>query len=474
MSADESASLDRAAEGAKTAAQTARETIEELKERAKKIEKEDLARADNLRQAAERGDNESLVARMEQAEQATRENRLDEAQRSSASALQTVQKMIGDLADDEKARTETLRRRLATLVDALKQLVLQSQSTEELGLALLTADGAVVEKSSLAVSQQAATLSLNASAVADEGRSAGPNAQRVVRLIERGAEADGRAASALGASPSQVALGHENLVRATALFQEALEVVRQQETKNKEQERQQRVRELVKQYKDLYDREEGLFIASESLLNKGSDRRVLVEARRLGVEQESIRQAIAAISESSQDVQKSPTFTEATTLALDAAARAAADLRSGPPTQSTIEMEREVMEILRGLVGALGEAAKKPDDPFADPNQETGGGGGGGGEEEKPLIPPLAELKVIRSLQQRIYERTKAIESTQVPVDAINGLAQRQDSIAKIAEKLREELERKMKERENAEVPVLVPPKDDPPIQPEEEARNPI
>ena len=102
------------------------------------------------------------------------------------------------------------------------------------------------------------------------------------------------------------------------------------------------------------------------------------------------------------------------------------------------------------------------------------GGGGGGGEEEKPLIPPLAELKVIRSLQQRIYERTKAIESTQVPVDAINGLAQRQDSIAKIAEKLREELERKMKERENAEVPVLVPPKDDPPIQPEEEARNPI
>lgn len=474
LSADESASLDRAAEGAKTAAQTARETIEELKERAKKIEKEDLARADNLRQAAERGDNESLVARMEQAEQATRENRLDEAQRSSASALQTVQKMIGDLADDEKARTETLRRRLATLVDALKQLVLQSQSTEELGLALLTADGAMVEKSSLAVSQQAATLSLNASAVADEGRSAGPNAQRVVRLIERGAEADGRAASALGASPSQVALGHENLVRATALFQEALEVVRQQETKNKEQERQQRVRELVKQYKDLYDREEGLFIASESLLNKGSDRRVLVEARRLGVEQESIRQAIAAISESSQDVQKSPTFTEATTLALDAAARAAADLRSGPPTQSTIEMEREVMEILRGLVGALGEAAKKPDDPFADPNQETGGGGGGGGEEEKPLIPPLAELKVIRSLQQRIYERTKAIESTQVPVDAINGLAQRQDSIAKIAEKLREELERKMKERENAEVPVLVPPKDDPPIQPEEEARNPI
>ena len=478
LSADESANLARAADSAKTAAQAARETIEELKERAEKVQKEDPARAENLRQAAERGDNESLAARMDQVEQATRENRLDEAQRSSASALETVQKMIGDLADDEKARTETLRRRLATLVDALEQLVRQAESTEELGLALVTADGAEVVKSSPGVAQQAATLSLNASGVADEGRAAGPSAQRVVRLIERGAEAEGRAASALGAASPQIALGHENLVRATALFQEALELVRQQEKKNEEQERQQRARELAQAYKNLCDREEGLLTATETLVNKDADRRVLVEARRLGVDQESIRQEISAISEGSPDVQKSATFTEATTLALDAAARAAEDLRSGPPTQATVEMEREVMEILRGLVTALGEAAKKPEDPFADPSESSagggGGGGGGGGEEEKPLIPPLAELKVIRSLQQRIYERTKAVESTQMPVDVLNSLSQRQDSIAKIADDLRKELEKKMKEKENAGAPVLIPPEGDPPIKLEPEVKDPI
>jgi hypothetical protein len=57
LSADESANLDRAAESAKTAAQAARETIEELKQRAEKVQKEDPTRAENLRQAAERGDN---------------------------------------------------------------------------------------------------------------------------------------------------------------------------------------------------------------------------------------------------------------------------------------------------------------------------------------------------------------------------------------------------------------------------------
>ena len=154
--------------------------------------------------------------------------------------------------------------------------------------------------------------------------------------------------------------------------------------------------------------------------------------------------------------------------------RASTDLRSGPPTQATVEMEREVMEILRGLVNALGEAAKKPDDPFADPSEDaSGGGGGGGGQEEKPLIPPLAELKVIRSLQQRIYERTKAVESTQMPVDVLNSLSQRQDSIAKIADDLRKELERKMAEKEKAGAPVLVPPEGEPPIKLKPEAKDP-
>lgn len=476
LSAEESSNLDRAADSAKNAAQAARETIEELKQRAEKVQKEDPTRAENLRQAAERGDNESLAARMDQAEQATRENRLDEAQKSSASAQKTVQKMIEDLADDEKARTETLRRRLATLVDALEQLVRQAESTEELGLALVTAEGAEVTKSSPGVAQQAATLSLNASGVADEGRAAGPSAQRVVRLIERGAEAEGRAASALSAAAPQIALGHESLVRATALFQEALELVRKQEEKNDEQERQQRAKELAQLYKNLCDRQEGLLTATGTLVNKAGDRRVLVESRRLGVDQESIRLEISAISEGSPDVQKSPTFTEATALALDAAMRASTDLRSGPPTHATVEMEREVMEILRGLVNALGEAAKKPDDPFADPSEDASGGGGGGGgsgQEEKPLIPPLAELKVIRSLQQRIYERTKAVESTQMPVEVLNSLSQRQDSIAKIADDLRKEIEKKMKEKENIGVPALVPPDGEPPIKLEPEVKDP-
>ncbi len=465
LSAEESANLDRAADEAKAAAQTARETVEELKARAESVKKGDPARAENLRQAAERGDRESLAAHMEQAERATRENRLDEAQRSSASAMKTVNEMMNDLADDEKARTETLRRRLTNLADALEQLVQQAQSTEDLGLALITAEAADVVRSAPGVGQQAATLSLNASGVADEGRAAGPSAQKVVRIIERGAESEGRAASALSLASPEIATGHENLVRGTALFREALEAVRQQEKKNEDQEKQQRARELAQAYSALRDRQEGVLTATKGLVGVEADRRALVEARRLGVEQENIRQGISAISDGSTDVQKSPTFTEATKMALDSAAAAATDLRNGPPTNGTVQMEGEVLEILRGLSNALSEASKKENDPFEDPSQAAGSGSGGpGGEEEKPLIPPLAELKVIRALQQRIYERTKSAETIELPNDVLKSLSQRQESIAKIADDLRKEIERKMKERESGGSATLVPPQGEPPI----------
>lgn len=459
LSAQETAMLDHAAQTAKSAAQAAREALEELKSRAASVQQDDPSRSAHLMEAANRGDRESLSARLDQAEQATRENHMDQAEQASAAAMKTVQMMIEDLADDEKSRTESLRRKLASLADAIEQLVSEARSTEDLGLALLTENSEVIAEASPNVSRLAAQLSLNASGVADDGRAAGPSAQRVVRLLDRGAQAEGRAAGAFVTAIPDVANGHESLVRGSALFREALAVVREQEQKNEEQARMQRARELAQTYQALWERQEGVLVATTAIVTVESSRRTLVEARRLAVEQDRIKSDIAAVRDGSDDVRKSLTFSEATTLSVDAATRAAADLRGGAPTDGTIELEREVLETLKGLANALSEASKKEDHPFSDPEQQAGGaGGGGGGEEEKPLIPPLAELKVLRALQQRIYDRTKAVKEAKLPADAINRLSIRQDSVAKIADALREEVEKQMRERESQAAPTIVPP----------------
>lgn len=468
LSADEAAGLERAADATQQAAQTAADVMAELKERSQQVRKEDPQRSASLEQAAKRGEDESLSSRMEQAQQATRQNKLDEARAASQEAMQTVARMIEDLADDQKARSETLRRRLATLAEAIEQLLTQARSAEEAGFPLISADGTTVSTAAAAVGQEAAKISLNASGVADEGRAAGPSAQRVVRLIERAAEAEGRAAASMGATPPQVSAGYEQLVRGKSLFEEALDVVRQQEKKNEEAQRQERAAKLAAEYAALCDRQEGLITATAALVSSESNRRALVEARRLGVEQEQIGKAIEQVATDSEDVRKSATFMEATGLAVEAAGHAADDLRGGLPVAGTLEMEREVLETLRGLAGALAQAAKKKDDPFAQESEQVaggqGGGGGGAGGQEEPLIAPLAELKMLRALQQRIYDRTKSAASDAGAASSLTGLAKRQENIATLADALREAVEAKMSQPGGQVEPKVVDP------QPQEES----
>ena len=455
---EERAALDQAAQVAQQAAQAATEVVEEMEE----VAKADPERAADLKEAADRAARESLTARMEQAEQATRENLLDEARQASASAMKTVKQMMDDLAEDEKSRTETLRRRLASLSETLEGLVREAESAEAGGLDLITAEGDMVADAASALGREAANLSLAATGIAEDGRGVGPEAQRVVRLIERGAETEGGAAASLLAAPPAVKAGHESLARSTVLFKEALEAARAQEKRAEQAEKQERARELARAYQALCERQEGVVTASNALVSNNPDRRALVEARRLAVSEEEIRAAIGLVAEGSEDVRNSPTFMEATAIAMEAAAGAAADLKGGPPTEETLDLEREVLTTLRGLTQALEQASKKRDDPFSDPQSgAASGGGGGGGSQEEPLIPPIAELKVLRAMQASVYERTRRIAESGGSSVAIEALAKRQESIANLAEQLRDAVEKRQEEKEAGVVPIIVPPEEE-------------
>ncbi len=456
---EEKASLESAAQAAQQAAQAAEEVVEEMED----VAKADPERAADLKAATDRAARESLTARMEQAEQATRENRLDEARQASASAMKTVKQMMEDLAEDEKSRTETLRRRLASLAEALEGLVREAASAEASGLDLVAADGDRVADTAKALGREAANLSLSATGIAEEGRAVGPEAQRVVRLVERGAETEGGAAAALLVVPPSVKAGHEALARSTVLFKEALEAAQTQEKRAEEAEKQERARELARAYQALCERQESVVTASNALVSNNPDRRALVEARRLAVSEEEIRVAIGAVADGSEDVRNSPTFMEATSIAMEAASGAISDLKGGPPTEATLDLEREVLTTLRGLAQALEQASKKRDDPFSDPQTESGGGGGGGGSQEEPLIPPIAELKVLRAMQSSVYEKTKRLaESGGSPI-ALESLAKRQEGIARLAEQLRDAVEKRQEQKaqkneEDESVPIIVPP----------------
>ncbi|MFN5956652.1 MAG: hypothetical protein ACK462_01780, partial [Planctomyces sp.] len=103
----------------------------------------------------------------------------------------------------------------------------------------------------------------------------------------------------------------------------------------------------------------------------------------------------------------------------EATAAAAAQLREAQLGPLLTIRQTGAMRTLQSLIDALDEAQREEE--FRTPEgrpQEQGGGGGGGGQQEPPLVPPLAELKVLRRLQGDALTATRDAEALGPNVDA--------------------------------------------------------
>jgi len=118
-----------------------------------------------------------------------------------------------------------------------------------------------------------------------------------------------------------------------------------------------------------------------------------------------------------------------------------AALQAGPLAQG---IQRQIEERLQELIDALAtELARRQEE-----NQQ---GGGRGGQGRQPLVPPLAELKMLRTLQTQINKRTALLDETkrsgQVPAETIDVqhkvLADRQGAVGKMTRDLAETLRRR-------------------------------
>jgi len=70
--------------------------------------------------------------------------------------------------------------------------------------------------------------------------------------------------------------------------------------------------------------------------------------------------------------------------------------------------EREIADLLEALAQALEES--RPDDSeFQNGGAGAAGGGGQGGGGEQPLVPPAAQLQLLRGLQESVYRSTREL-----------------------------------------------------------------
>ena len=139
--------------------------------------------------------------------------------------------------------------------------------------------------------------------------------------------------------------------------------------------------------------------------NEELDRRQLMEARRIGDTEDQLRLALRDLQDETQEIAEATVFAHVHRLLDDWLTVISDALWQGGVGTTVTDQQHLVTDTLLRLVEALEETLAEPEE-FAGGQQ---GGGSGGGQ--PPLIPPVAELKLLRGLQEQVYDQTRDLDS---------------------------------------------------------------
>jgi len=435
------AQLDRAAQAQREAAAEARSLSEDLGKRAEEVQRRqdaDPGAAEAMKEAQREADERGLARQLEQAAQQTEQNKMQAAQQSQQQAQQAVQAMQQAMRNQQKKRNEELERRVTEVVDALRALLGQIEE-HSLPMQQLVADDAVaVDRESKAMLR----LSQNASGITETAMAGGQQLRRAATLVARASEQLDESATALRKSPPEPDAGRASLEAARKSVQEALASAEQAKREADRAAENRRREELRGVYQQVLDRQRSARTNTETIVpapGKSLDRRGFIESRRIAAEQAVVTNLLTAIAKRA-DVSGSELYSSSNDEMLAASDLASQDLSSSSVSRRTVMVQKEVEASIAALMEALSDPPEA-EDPFAQganknqqQQQQPQGGGQQGGNQR---VPPMAELRLLRTMAQRVLDDTAA--ASELP-DAdraayLARVAQRQKRIMDLGER---------------------------------------
>ena len=137
-------------------------------------------------------------------------------------------------------------------------------------------------------------------------------------------------------------------------------------------------------------------------------------ARQLGNQQAQIRVEAMDLLQKTKDLADAFVF-EAGHQQIDAlAGQVVEDLRAAKIGPIQLMREQDIADRFLALALALQDSPS--DKEFEEPS-DSGGGGSGGGGQPPPLIPPVAQLKLLRGLQESVYRSTRLLDESGATLD---------------------------------------------------------
>ncbi len=463
LTPEERTELDRIAERQREIAARAAEAIDELGERGKQLADADPAQSAAMAEAQKQGREAGVAQAMEEAAEDVAANRTSSAQEGQEEAMAALEEMLEELDNVQRQRNAALLRKLASLIESLDGLIgaqevaigrlaewMDSREGESDRAAgsrppLLEEGGSQLEEGGGQLEGERGQLEagddidgepgldvemirLRGNTLAVSADAGGPDLEVVRALIDRAADAQGLAIAALRGEPVDAAAADRREQESLLRLREARAEAARQEEEAKQAEQEQKRRELRQAYREQLEQEVVLREEAGALAGERLSRRERAKARGIGQRQESVRVALADLLKSTQELRDAAVFAFVHRRLEKVTGRASERLGRGEVDGVTLRDQEAAIELLRSLVEVLGDS--KGSEKDFDEGAGGGGGGGDGGGEEEPLLPPIAELKLLRAMQAEVVARARELdEAGQAEPTAVRELGDLQREI---------------------------------------------
>lgn len=438
LSPREREELDRISREQEQLADQARAAMDTLTQRAQQMRQTDAAQSAAMQQAAQRGRQAQVPERMDQAAQDAQQNQTGAAQEQQQQAMDAMEQMLDDLENADRDRDESLRRLLASLIESLDGLIAQQES-ELAALAAARAGNAALEGLDAGMIR----LNRNTLGVLGESKAAFREMQKVAQLIGQAAESQADAVAALRAVPIDADGADRDEQSSLRDLRAAKAEAQRVEDEAAQRDQDRKRQELRRVYRDTLEQQVVLRDETSPMLGRDADRRERLKLRGLGERQDTLRRALDDLRKRTEELADAAVF-EFAHDQLDAVMGSAAKkLRAGQTPAAVGREQDAAVNILRALVEALADSAQQ-DDEFQD--AEAGGEGGGEGQgrgQPPPLIPDMAELRLLKGLQQQAGATTRALDEARESASPaeLESLGRFQQNLADRARDLIDKLE---------------------------------
>ncbi len=405
-----------------------RETLEEMQELAEEMRETDPAASESLEEAARTGQQQQVPQQQQQASEAQRQNQQSQAQRARQQAEIGLEMMLNELKEAERRKLQELQKKLAEMQEQLERLVRRQAghnldnralsgedpagaALEELrGLAGIQADDPVEPTlPRLSTGQEQTERNTR-----DLSRSAEdlPEGGPIATLLTRASARMERAAVFLRQRDLQQAYEPPQLEALASLIEALMAVDEQKQRVDEEIEQQQR--DTIRAKLEAIRQEQAASVNEpttelQSRRDEGNFRRQdQIRLNGLAPAQGALAERVEALTEDLANI-GGVAFVYANKQIKSAMDGVQARLKESDTGRVTQIEEARIVDGLDAMIDSL---KVQPREERFDRNSQAdaGGGGQGQGQEQGPALPPEAELRLVKRLQEGVNRATKELD----------------------------------------------------------------